>query len=134
LPGRDPFRAQTGYTIEIGFARRDRAQIEQRETERRVQERRLHVHAEHHAEPDKVDAEFLGHRAEQWDDDKCDLEEVEKKGEEEDEDVDEDKETDLPAGQRGEETFDPSMAVEQSTKGAKAAFAVILVESNRLRR
>ena len=65
--------------------RRDAAQVEQREAEGRVHEGGLHVDAEQHAEPDEVDAERLGHRREQRDDDEGDLEEVEEEREEEDE-------------------------------------------------
>ena len=65
-----------------------------------MHERGLHVDAEHHAEPDQVDAELLRRRPEQRNDDEGELEEVEEEGEHEDEDVDEDQEADLAAGQR----------------------------------
>jgi TRAP-type mannitol/chloroaromatic compound transport system substrate-binding protein len=41
------------------------AQVEQREAERRVHERGLHVHRQQHAEPDQVDAQLVGHRRQQ---------------------------------------------------------------------
>src|SRR5262252_764056 len=75
--------------------RRDAAQVEEREAERRVHEGRLHVHAQQHPEPDEVDAELRRDRREQRDDDERDLEEIQEEGEKEDEDVDEDEEADL---------------------------------------
>ena len=81
--------------------RRDAAQIEQREAERRMHEARLHVGADQHAEPDEVDAELGRDRRQQRNDDEGDLEEIEEERDHEDEEVDEDQEADLPAGQRG---------------------------------
>ena len=83
--------------IDVGAShrgRRDAAQVEQREAERRVHEARLHVGADQHAEPDQVDAELLRDRREQRDDDEGDLEEIEEERDDEDEDVDEDQEAD----------------------------------------
>ena len=55
----------------------------------------LHVGADQHAEPDEIDAELLGDRRQQRDDDEGDLEEIEEERQDEDEDVDEDQEADL---------------------------------------
>ncbi len=65
LSGGDALGAFAGDAVEEAFARRYRTQIEQRESERWVHERRLHVHAEDDAEPDQVDAEMLGCGSEQ---------------------------------------------------------------------
>ena len=85
------------HAVDIRHLRRHGAQEEQREAEGRVHERGLHVHAQHHAEPDQVDAELVGGGPEQRDDDEGQLEEVEEEGEEEHQDVDEDQEADLAA-------------------------------------
>ena len=61
------------------------AQIEQREAERRMHEARLDVGADQHAEPDQVDAELVGDRRQQRDDDEGDLEEIEEERDHEDE-------------------------------------------------
>ena len=107
LAGGDRRDQLAGDLVEIGLGRRDAAQVEQREAERRVHERGLHVDAEQHAEPDQVDAELVRHRAEQRHDDEGQLEEVEEEGEEEDQDVDHDQEADLAAGQAGQQVLDP---------------------------
>src|ERR1700758_3605571 len=88
-----------------------------------MHERGLHVHAENDAEPDQVDAEMLGGGAEQGNDDEGQLEEVEEEGQHEDEGVDEDEESDLPAGQRHQQMLDPDVpthAVEGERKDAGA--------------
>ena len=77
-----------------------------------MHERRLHVHAENHAEPDEIDAEPFRRRPEQGDHDEGDLEEVEKEGEEENEHVDEDEESDHAARQRDQQFLDPSVAID----------------------
>ena len=59
LPGGDRRDALAGDAVDVVLARRDAAQVEQREAERRVHERGLHVDAEQHAEPDQVDAELV---------------------------------------------------------------------------
>jgi hypothetical protein len=60
------------------------AQVEQREAERRVHERGLHVHRQQHAEPHQVDAQLVGHGRQQRHDDEGQLEEVQEEGQEED--------------------------------------------------
>src|SRR5262249_31591098 len=98
LAGGHWLHALARETVEISLARRHRSQVEQGKAERRVHERRLHVHAEDHAEPDEIDAEPFRRRAEQRNDDEGDFEEIEEEGEQENEYVDEDEETDLTAG------------------------------------
>ena len=78
--------------------RGDAAQIEQREAERRMHEARLDVGADQNAEPDQIDAELVGDRRQQRNDDEGDLEEIEEERDHEDEDVDEDQEADRPPG------------------------------------
>ena len=75
--------ALAGDAVDVGFLWRDRAQIEQGESERRMHERGLHVDAENDAEPDQVDAELFRGRPEQRDDDEGEFEEVEEEGENE---------------------------------------------------
>jgi len=58
LPGGDAGNRLSGDLVDEVPERRHAAQIEQRETERRVHERGLHVHPEQHAEPDQVDTSF----------------------------------------------------------------------------
>src|SRR5262245_65870760 len=77
-----------------------------------MHERSLHVHAEHDAEPDEIDAEPLGRRAEQWDYDEGDLEEIKKKRKEENKDIDEDKKPDHAAGQRDQQLFYPFVTID----------------------
>ena len=76
-----------------------------------MHERRLHVDAENHAEPDQVDAEFFRHRPEQRDDDEGEFEEVEEEGKNEDKRVDENEEADLAAGEGSQQMLDPYVAV-----------------------
>jgi len=71
-----------------------------------MHERGLHVDAEDHAEPDQVDAQFFGRGSEQRDDDEGQLEKIEEKGEDEHERIDEDKKTDLAAGQGRQQVLD----------------------------
>ena len=123
LSGGDRRDRLAGDAVDIGLARRDRAQIEEREAERRMHERRLHVDAEQHAEPDQIDAEVLGGRAEERHDDEGELEEVEEEGQEEDEEVDDDQEADLPARQAGQQVLDPEMAVDAEEGQAEDARA-----------
>src|SRR6478735_5567726 len=106
--------------IDVGalyFLGRDAAQIEQREAERRMQERRLHVDAEHDAEPDQRGIRphhgrqhLLRDRRHHRQDDEGDLEEVEEERHEEDEEVDEDQEAPDAAGQRRQEMLEPYAA------------------------
>ena len=63
LAGRDRVHKLAGDAIDVGLFWRHRAQIEQCEPERRMHERGLHVHAEDHAKPDQVDAEFISLQA-----------------------------------------------------------------------
>ena len=65
-----------------------------------------------HAEPDQVDAELFGDRADQRDHDERQLEEVEEEREEEDQDVDHDQEAELAARQAGQQVLDPARAVD----------------------
>jgi hypothetical protein len=82
-------------------ARRDAAQVEQREAERRVHERGLHVHAQHHAEPDQIDAQLFRHRRQQRHDDERDLEKIQEEREQEHHHVHHDQEAQLAARQAG---------------------------------
>ena len=77
-----------------------------------MHERGLHVDGEQHAEPDEVDAELVGDRADQRDDDERELEEVEEERQEEDQEVDDDQEAELAAGQAGQQVLDPDVAVD----------------------
>ncbi len=86
-----------------------------------MHERRLHVDAEQNAEPDEIDAEMLGGRADQRHDDEGELEEIEKEGEDEDEDVDDDEEAELTAGQAGEQLLDPQVSVDAEESEAEDA-------------
>ena len=88
-----------------------------------MHERSLHVHAEHHAEPDQVDAEPLCRRPEQRDHNESDLEEIEEEREKKNKDIDEDQKADDPAGQRDQKVLHPSVsidAVEGQREGARA--------------
>src|SRR5439155_3923420 len=95
------------------------AQVEQREAERRVHERGLHVHAEQHAEPDQVDAQLVRDRREQRHDDERQLEEIEEEREQEGKDVYDDEKADLAAGQAGEQVLDPQVAVHAAEREAE---------------
>ena len=64
-----------------------------------MHERRLHIDAEDHTEPDQVDAEVFGGRPKQRNDDEGQLEEVEEECEYEHKRVDEDEKADLSARQ-----------------------------------
>ena len=101
-----------GHAVAVALARRHRAQIEEREAERRMHEARLHVDAEQHAEPDQVDAERLGRSGEQRHDDEGELEEIEEEGEHEDDGVDDDQEADLSAGQADQQVLHPFVPVD----------------------
>src|SRR6478736_2206294 len=106
--------------IDVGalhFLGRDAAQIEQRKAERRMQERGLHVDAEHDAEPDQRRIRphhwrqyLLRNRRNHGQDDEGDLEEVEEERQEEDEEIDEDQEAPDAAGKRGQMVLEPDAA------------------------
>src|SRR5262249_58659779 len=112
LPGGYARRHLAGDAVDEGVAWRHRAQVEQRETERRMQERRLHVDAENDAEPDQVDAEMFRRRTKQRDDDEGEFEIIEKERQHEDEGVEEQQEANVSAGKRREQTFDPDMTAD----------------------
>src|SRR6516164_9918004 len=112
LSSRHAGRELAGDAIKEGVTRRHRAQIEQRETERRMQERRLHIDTENDAEPDQVDAEMFRRRTKERDHDEGELEIIEEEGELEDEGIDEQQKANLPAGQRGEQAFHPDVAAD----------------------
>ena len=95
----------------LHLRRRDAAQVEEREAERRMHERGLDVDAEQQAEPDHVDVERVRRRQQQRHHDEADLEEVEEEREEEDEDHHEDQEPGAPARQRAQHVLDPAAAV-----------------------
>src|SRR5215468_3641733 len=88
-----------------------------------MHERRLHVHAEHDAEPDEVDAEVLSCRSNERDDDERQFEEIEKEREQEHEDVDKDKEAQLASGKRGEKVLDPDVTVDTKERQREHAGA-----------
>ena len=101
----------------LDLLRCDAAQVKQRETERRMHERRLHVDAEHDAEPDQrgIRADhrrqhLLRDRRDHRQDDEGDLEEIEEERQEEDEEVDEDQEAPDAAGQRRQHVLEPDAA------------------------
>ena len=82
-----------------------------------MQERRLHVDAEHDAEPDQRGIRpnhgrqhLLRDRRHHRQDDEGDLEEVEEERQEEDEEVDEDQEAPDAAGKRGQMVLEPDAA------------------------
>ena len=112
LPGGDRRGELAGDLVHVLLRRRDAAQIEQREAERRVHERGLHVDPEQDAEPDQVDAELVRHRPEQRHDDERELEEVEEERQDERQQVDEDQEADVPARQAEQHVLDPQVAVD----------------------
>ena len=85
LAGGHRRRRPAGDPVEEGRSRRDRAEVEEREAERRMHERGLHVDPEDDAEPDQVDAEPLGRAGEKRHEDEGELEEIEEEGEHEDE-------------------------------------------------
>src|SRR6266581_2113183 len=123
LAGRHARCQLAGDTIEERVARRHGAQIEQRETERRMQERGLHVDAENDAEPYQIDAEMFRRRAEQRYDDEGQFEIIEKERQHKDEGIDEKQEADLAAGQRSEQAFDPDVpadAIESQREDPRA--------------
>ena len=98
-------------------------QVEDREAEGRRQERRLQVHADHHAEPHHVDIEDPRRRGDQRDDDEGDLEEVDEEPEDEDREIRDDQQADLAARQAGQQVLDPDVAVqapEHEREGGRA--------------
>ena len=64
-----------------------------------MHERRLHVYAQHDAEPDEIDAKTIGGRPKQRNDDERDFEEIEKKRQQENEHIDKHEKADNPAGE-----------------------------------
>src|SRR6516162_7594667 len=72
----------------------------------------LDVGADQDAEPDQIDSKPIGGGRQQWNDDECDLEEIEEERDHEDKRVDEYQEPDLSAGQRGEQVLDPDLAAD----------------------
>src|SRR5262249_44785579 len=112
LSGSHARRELAGNAVDEGVARRDRAQVEQCETERRMQERGLHVDAENDAEPDQVDAKMLRRGTEQRNDDESEFEIIEEERQHEYKGIDEKQKADLSAGQRGEQAFDPDVAAD----------------------
>src|SRR5579871_1810951 len=118
LAGCDPRRQLARHPIAIRFLGGHGPQIEQRESEWRMHERSLHVHAKDHTEPDEVDAEFLGGGTKQRDDDEGEFEKVEEKREHEHEGIYEDKKAYLSAGKGNKQIFDPAVAVD-AVKGQR---------------
>ena len=91
---------------------RTSGQVKQREPEGRGQERRLQVHRDDDAEPHEVDAQFVGNRREQRQQDERDFEEVQEAAQDEDQHVDHHQETERPAGKLVEQMFDPLGAID----------------------
>src|SRR4030095_5768057 len=114
-------RFAAGDAIEEFPGGRNAAQIEERESKRWMHERRLHVDAEQHAEPDEIDAELFRHRSDQWNDDERQLEEVEEEGQDENQDVDDDQEPELSARKARKQMLDPDMAVDAIEREAEYA-------------
>ena len=112
LAGRHRSDLLAGDLVDVGHARRDRAEIEQRKAERRMHEAGLHVDAEKHAEPDQVDAEFVRCGRQQRHDDEGQFEEIEEEGEEEHQNVHDDQEADFAAWQRHQQVLDPQVTVD----------------------
>src|SRR6266704_2839946 len=110
LAGGDRRRRLACQLVEVLLAGRHAAQVEQREPERGMHERGLHVHTEQHAEPDQIDAELVRDRSEQRHDDERQLEEIEEEREQEGQHVHDDEESDLPAREAGEQVLDPKIA------------------------
>jgi hypothetical protein len=100
------------HLVGVGDPRRDRPQVEQGEAEGRGQERGLEVHPDDDPEPDQVDAQRLGRRDQEGDQDEGDLEEVEEEAQDEDDRVDHQEEAELPPGKRGEQVLHPDMPVD----------------------
>jgi hypothetical protein len=107
LSGRDLGDRLARDLVVVVVHRRHASQVKKGKTEGRVHERRLHVHGEQHAEPDQIDAELLGHGADQRNHDERELEEIEEECEQEDQDVDDDQEAELAARQAGQQVLDP---------------------------
>ncbi len=95
----------------IGFLGSHGAQVEQRESERRMHERSLHVDTEDHAKPYQVDAEVFGSRSEQRNDNESELEEIQEEGENKDKGVDENEESDLAARSEVKQILDPHVTI-----------------------
>ena len=104
----------------LDFRWRDAAQIKQRETKGRCQERRLHVDPDHHAQPD---GGHVGRRIGEQDrrDDRHhhdgDLDEVEEESEQEDDPHHHDEFGDEAAGQPGQEIAHQILAPEGAESG-----------------
>src|SRR6267143_150135 len=119
LAGRDRRRRFARDLVEVLARRGHAAQVEQREAERRVHERGLHVDTEQHSEPDQVDAQLVRNGRQQWHDDERQLEEIEEEREQEGKDVHDDEKADLAAGQAGEQVLDPQDAVHAAEREAE---------------
>ena len=88
-----------------------------------MHEARLHVHAQHDAEPDEIDADLVGCRPDQRNDDEGDLEEIEEERKEEHQHVDEYEKADLTSGERCQQMLHPKVtvhAVEGQREDARA--------------
>jgi hypothetical protein len=112
LHGGDGMHQFLGDAVGVFLHRRHTAQVEQRETKRRVHERSLHVDAKQHTEPDQVDAQLLCHRAQQRHHDERQFEEVEEERQHEDQDVHHDQETHLAARQAGQQMLNPLRTID----------------------
>jgi len=91
---------------------RDPPQVKQCKPKRRVHKAGLHVHADHDAEPNKVDPEFCRHRGKKRNDDEGDLEEIKKKRQKENENINDDQKAELTAWQTGEDMLNPDASVD----------------------
>jgi hypothetical protein len=98
LPGGNGLHKRARGSILVRHARRDGSHIEQGKPDRRMHKTGLHIHAEHHTEPDEIDANLFGGWTNQGNNDEGDLKEVEEEDKQEGQHIDEDEEANLPTG------------------------------------
>ena len=85
----------------------NRAQVKQREPERRVHEGGLHIDRQQDAKPDQVYAHFVGHRPQQRHDNERQLEKVEEKGQHKGQQADHNQKAGFAARQTDQQMFHP---------------------------
>src|SRR5260221_13361574 len=87
-----------------------------------MHEARLNIGADQHTEPNQIDAELVGNRRQERNDEECDFKEIEEEGDHEDEGVDEDQEADLSTWERCQQILDPNFsayALEHKAEGPR---------------
>src|SRR5690606_22152990 len=112
LAGGDGFGHLAGNLVAVRLFGCHGTQVEQGKTKRRMHERGLHVHGQQYPEPDEVDAELVGHRAQQRHDDERQLEKIEEEGKQKRKDADKDDEAPFTARQVDKQVFHPEVAVD----------------------